>query len=230
MVKAFDKNIFTMLLAIMVGTIIITYFVADIKARSEEEEKYSTRIDTIEKENILFTNNFMKSSVLLDQAREDRAYANYHFDLALLWYQSSFTVKNSSIMELYKSRGLDNCTSAMPIYNLSQLNFEEAKKYFTITKSLTDYTKYINIVDVYIKLTASGSELTILRYDACKYLKYLTENLTFDSDTNNIIFLENVTEIMDMFNMTMVAYGGVLETYNEYQDEIDEYEFFDEIR
>ena len=69
MVKIFDRNMFVMFLSIMIGIIIITFFIADIKARSEEEEKYTIQIGNIEQKNLNFTNFFMKSSVLLDQAR-----------------------------------------------------------------------------------------------------------------------------------------------------------------
>ena len=233
MAREFDRNLFIMLATIMIGVIIITYFVADIVNRSKIETLstgYETQISDIEKKNINFTNYFMKSSVLLDQAREDRAFGNYHFDLGSLWYQSALAEKNSSLMELYKTRGIDNCTNAMPYYYNSHLNFGEAKKYFQETKMLTTYPKYLYVLDIYTNLTASGSRLTMLRHNASMYLRYLTENLTFNVENNNVTFLVNVTELLIIFEGIIGAYQEELETYEEYQDETDEYEFFDEER
>lgn len=233
MAREFNRNIFVMLLAILVGVIIITYFVADIVNRSKIETlttHYKGELTTVKGKSENFTSHFLKSSVVLDQAREDRAFGNYHFDLAFLWYQSALSEKNSSLMDLYKERGIDNCTNAMPYYYNSQLNFEEAKKHFNGTKSFTDIGKYLTILDLYISLTASGSRLTMLRYNASKYLMYLTENLTFDAETNKITYLINVTGLLMIFEETMGAYQEELENYEEIQDEIDEYEFFEEER
>jgi len=233
MAREFDRNMFIMLISIMIGIIIITYFVADIVSRSKIETLttgYETQISGIEKKNVNFTNYFMKSTVLLDQAREDRAFGNYHFDLGLLWYQSALAEKDSSLMELYKTRGIDNCTDAMPYYYYSCLNFGESKNYFTETKSLTTYPKYLSVLDIYINLTASGSRLTMLRYNASLYLQYLTENLTVDVENNNVTFLVNVSGLLGLFEGAMGAYQDELEDYEDYQDEIDEYEFFDEVR
>jgi len=59
---------------------------------------------------------------------------------------------------------------------------------------------------------------------------YLTENLTFNPGTNNVTYLMNVSNLTMLFNGAMFAYGEVLEEFEEIQEEIDEYEFFDEIR
>ena len=230
MAKIFDRNIFIMLLSIMIGVIIITYFLADIKARSEEEEKYTVEIGNIQQKNFNFTSYFIKSSVILDKARENRAYGNYHFDLGLIWYQSALSVKNNSTMNLYKNRGIDNCTNAMPNFYNSYLNFGEANEFFIETKTLTDNEKYIEILDIYVKLTNSGSNLTMLRYKASQYLKYLIENLTFDEEANNVTYSENVSELLDMFNGAIKDYQEEKGEYDDYEDEIDEYEFFDEKR
>lgn len=215
----------------MMGAIIITYFVADIVYRSNIETlttQHTAEIETMEKMNINFTSHFLKSSVLLDSAREDRAIGNYHFDLAFLWYNSALSEKNSSTMELYKNRTIDNCTNAMPNYLNSHQNFKIAKSFFNDTKSYTSYPKYLEILDLYVELTGSGSRLAMLRYNASKYLKQLAENLTIINGT--VTYLENVSESMDLFNETMDDYEEESETYDEYQDAIDEYEFFDEIR
>jgi hypothetical protein len=132
-------------------------------------------------------------------------------------------------MNLYKERGMDNCTNALPDYYNSYLNFEEAKNYFNDTKLYTE-EKHLPIMELYINLTDSGSRLAMLRYNASIYLTYLTENLTFNFETNSVIYMENVTVLLDLFNKTLSAYQQELKIYNNIQNDIDEYEFFDEIR
>ena len=231
--RIFDRNMFIMLLAIMVGAIIITYFVGDIVNRSKIETlttHYEGEITTVKDKSENFTSHFLKSSVVLDQAREDRAFGNYHFDLAFLWYQSALSEKNGSLFELYKIRGIDNCTNAMPNYYFSHLNFEEAKIYFEDTKAYTELDKYLTILDLYSNLTGSGSRLTMLRYNASQYLMYLTENLTFNEENNSVTFMGNISDLMLLFEGAMGAYLEELDIYEDYQEEIDEYEFFEEAR
>jgi len=233
MAKEFTKNMFVMLLAIMIGIIIITYFIGDIINRSKIDnltEEHEEEIITLIGQNENFTSHFLKSTSVLDQAREDRAFGNYHFDLGLLWYQSALSQKNITLLELYKTRAIDNCTKALPNYLYSYYNFLESKNYFDQTKTFISYSKYLKILDTYINLTDAGSRLTMLRYNASKYLMYLTENLTFNPETNNVIYLMNVSNITMLFNMAMYEYGMVLEEFEEYQDIIDEYEFFEEAR
>ena len=230
--REFTRNMFVMLLAILVGVVIITYFVADIVNRSKIETlttHYEGEITTVKGKSENFTSHFLKSSVVLDQAREDRAFGNYHFDLGFLWYRSALAEKNSSLMDLYKLRGIDNCTNAMPYYYNSHLNFEEAQGYFDDTKSCAD-EEYLNMLDLYVNLTGLGSQLTMLRYNASRYLMYLTENLTFDAGTNSVEYLVNVSGLLGLFDAAMAAYGGMAQEYEEIQDEIDEYEFFEEER
>lgn len=231
MAKEFTKNMFIMLLSIMIGAVIITYFVGNIMYQSNIRSlrtEHTAEIETITGKNINFTNNFLKSSVLLDAAREDRAFGNYNFDLAFLWYTSALPEKNSSTMEVYKTRAIDNCTDAMPNYLNSHNNFLESKKSFNDTKTYTSYEKYLDVLDLYVGLTSSGARLTLLRYNASHYLSYLAENLTMENGT--VTYLVNMSEIMELFNGTMALYGGELEIFEEYQEVIDEYEFFDEIR
>ena len=231
--KEFTRNMFVMLLSIMIGVIIITYFIGDIINRSKIDTlnaEHEEEIVTLKGQNENFTSHFLKSSGVLDQAREDRAFGNYHFDLGLLWYQSALSQKNITLLDLYKIRAIDNCTNAFPNYINSYYNFLESKDYFNETKAFITYTKYLNLLDLYINLTDAGSRLTMLRYDATKYLMYLTENLTFNPETNNVTYLMNVTDLMMLFNGAMFGYNEVLEEFEDYQEEIDEYEFFDEIR
>jgi hypothetical protein len=231
MAREFTKNMFIMLLSIMVGAVIITYFVGDVVYQSSLKSlttQHTVELETIEEMNINFTDHFLKSSALLDSAREDRALGNYYFDLAFLWYQSALSETNNSTMDLYKNRTIDNCTSAIPQYQYSHDNFETAKSYFSTTKNYTTYVKYWEILDLYIGLTGSGSNLAMLRHNASGYLRLLAENLTFVNGSAG--YLDNMSELMDLFNETMGMYGEELEIYEGYEEEIDEYQFFDEIR
>lgn len=230
--RRFDKNMFIMLLSIMIGVIIITYFVSDVIKRSELEELetgHTEEISIINIKNEQFTDHFMKSSVLLDSAREDRAAGNYNFDLAFLWYQSALSEKNETTMNTYKSRTILNCDDAMYNYTISSKNFEEANMYFDDTKAYTNNNKYQDILDIYISLTKSGEKLTLLRYNASRYLKQLAEKIIMD-ETGRVTYSENVSELLMLFNETLAAYSSELAVYDELKEEIDEYEFFDEIR
>ena len=233
MVRIFDKKLFIMMLTIMVGTILITFFVANILNNLEMlkvEEAHMEEITTITSKNENFTSRFIDSTVLLDKARENRANGDFNFDLALLWYTSSLSEKNESSMDSYKIRGIDNCTDALPNYYNSHNNFLEANKYFEETKSYTDFYKYVEIVDLYLDLTESGSKLTLLRYNATNFLKQLTENLTFNAETKNVTYLQNVTMLLEDFDEMLEEYGKELAKFDETKEEIDEYEMFDEIR
>ena len=109
MARLFDRNMFIILMAIMIGFITITYFVADIVNQSKIDTlttAHVSEVEAIEEMNINFTNNFLESSVLLDSAREYRAFGNYHFELASIFFNSALSEKNISIMELYKNLSL----------------------------------------------------------------------------------------------------------------------------
>ena len=224
MARLFDKNMFIILMAIMIGFIIITYFVADIVNQSKIDTlttAHVSEVKAIEEMNINFTNNFLESSVLLDSAREYRAFGNYHFELASIFFNSALSEKNISIMELYKNRTIDNCTEAMPKYNISNLNFKAASSFFDNTKKYTEYDGYLRLLDIYVNLTESGAKLTMLRYNASKYLKYLAENITV---INGIVALDNVSDLMDLFNETIEMYGGESDIYDIIEEELDEYD------
>jgi hypothetical protein len=223
MARIFDRNMFIMLLAIMLGIIIITYFVADIVNQSKITSLtniHTIEIESIEEKNINFTSNFLESSVLLDSAREFRAFGNYHFDLASLFFTTTLSERNITSLILYKNRTIDNCTMALPMYMNSHLNFIEASIFFDNTKKYTNYENYLDLLDLYVNLTHSGSKLTILRYNASKYLKYLAENITISDGIAN---LENVSDIMELFNETINMYNSESYLYAELEEEIDEY-------
>jgi len=233
MVRVFTRNMFIMLLSIMVGAIIITFFIGDIMNRTKIETlttEHQAEITSISSKSENFTSYFLKSSVVLDLARSDLALGNYHFDLALLWYNSGLAETDSLTLESYKTWGIDNLSLAMPNYIYSYDNYLEAKSFFNDTKFYTNYKLYLDILDLYISLADSGSNLSMLRYNASTFLAYLTENLTFDEKNNTVVFLVNVTDLLLSFDSAMEAYNNELEKYNEYQNAIDEYEFFEEDR
>ena len=224
MVRVFDRNMFIMTFSVMIGFIVITYFVADIVHRSQIQAlntEHTLEIETIEENNINFTSGFLESSVLLDSAREDRAFGNYHFDIAHLFYTSALSERNQSVMNDYKNLSIYNSTQAMPMYLSSHYNFLEASDFFETTKGFTVYGNYLQLLNLYVNLTQSGARLTMLRYNASLYLKMLTENITY---VNGSGALENVTELLLLFNETMAMYGGELGGYEELLEEIDEYD------
>jgi len=224
MARLFDRNMFIILMAIMIGFITITYFAADIVNQSKIDTlttTHTSEMEAAEEMNINFTSSFLESSVLLDSAREYRAFGNYHFELASLFFTSALSEKNISIMELYKNRTIDNCTEAMPKYNISNLNFKTASSFFDNTKKYTEYDGYLELLDLYVNLTESGVRLTMLRYNASKYLRYLAENITV---INGTAALDNVSDLMDLFNETIFMYDSESEVYDEYEEEIDEYD------
>ena len=224
MVRVFNRNMFIMTFSVMIGFIVITYFVADIVHRSQIQAlntEHTLEIETIEENNINFTSGFLESSVLLDSAREDRAFGNYHFDIAHLFYTSALSERNQSVMNDYKNLSIYNSTQAMPMYLSSHYNFLEASDFFETTKGFTVYGNYLQLLNLYVNLTQSGARLTMLRYNASLYLKMLTENITY---VNGSGALENMIELLLLFNETMAMYGGELGGYEELLEEIDEYD------
>jgi hypothetical protein len=222
--RIFDRNLFIMLFSIMIGVVVITYFLADIVNQTKIDQltaKHTIEIENIEEMNINFTNNFLESSVLLDSAREFRAFGNYHFDLASLFYTSALSENNISKIYEYKNISIDNSTNAMPKYMNSYLNFKSASNFFNNTKKHTTYGNYINLLDLYVKLTNSGAKLTMLRYNASRYLKYLAENITIQNGT---AFVTNETGLMDLLNMTLMMYGAEAGNYDDIEEDIDEYD------
>ena len=222
MVKIFDRNMFIMLAAIMVGVIVVTYFIADIMRRSQIEtltiEHEAEMLDvTSRSEN--FTNHFLQGSVKMNAAREIREVGNYHFDFALFWYTNAVrTIDNTSIRHC-----IENCTEAMSKYLESYENFNVSQPLFEQAKTFTNTSKYIEILGYYVLFIQSGKNITMLRYTASQYLRAVAENLSLGQ-------LENLTDLMDLFNQTEDMYNDQLGDYNDYGGQIDEFLFFDPIR
>lgn len=233
MARLFDRNMFIMLLSVMVGIIVITYFVADIQNRMAREElatQYSSEIETIESKNINFTNCLFQSLGLLDIAREYRAEGNYNFDLAMIWYSTILSETNFTKLQIYKNRTIGYCDDAITNYTYCYGNFVEAENRFEFTKPYTSYDVYLSILNLYVNLTKSGGRLALLRINASLYLKYIVENITI---TENDVSFGNTSGLLALFNETMALYQGELEIYDDIEDQIDkEYDIigFSEIR
>jgi hypothetical protein len=104
-----------MLVAIMIGVVIITYFIADIINRSTIETmtiQHNVEIVNINSRNENFTNYCLQGSVKLDSAREVREIANYYFDFALYWFNTALAASNTNLTTLC----VENCTQAMVQY------------------------------------------------------------------------------------------------------------------
>jgi hypothetical protein len=222
MVKIFDRNMFIMLFSIMLGVVIITYFSADILRRTEIEG-YQEQIQTITTEKQIIedmsknlTDNFFKSIGSLDFSREYRAEGNTYFDFASkLWYPQEEYLKV-----------MDNCTQAMQSYLLAYENFLKTKSFFNDTMAFTYEAKYISIFGLYMDLSASGARLSMLRYNASKYLYDIAENKSLYGEDVNI------TELFELFNLTGFQYDLELQNYTGIMDDIgDVYgKFFNPIR
>jgi len=234
MVRVFDRNMFIMLLSIMVGVIIITYFYADIQNRMRTEKlisKHTTEIKIIESKNINFTNGFIQSLGLLDLAREYRTDGNYNFDLAMMWYRSALSELNVDKLNDYRSKTINDCDSAIVNYTFSYDNFIEAKNRFNFTKGFVNYDVYLSILDLYVNLAESGSKLVSLRINASNYLKNIAENLTIKNNT--VSYMTNISGLLELFNKTILRYHAEEDIYSDIEDQIEkEYDIigFSEIR
>jgi len=220
MAREFTKNMFIMLVSIMLGVVLITYFAADIVNRSKIETLTETlttahvaEIKDINSMNENFTNHFLQGSIKMDSAREIREFGNYYFDLAArIWYP-----------QLEYRRVIDNCTNAMGQYLVSNLKFAESKPYFIAAKTFTENPSYKGVLGYYVAFANSGENITLLRYEMAKYLMYAAENLSLGN-------IENATFLLENFSMLDSLYDEMLEEYNGYKDLIDSYIFFEEDR
>jgi len=222
MAREFTKNMFVMLVSIMVGAIIITFFVADIVNHSKIETlniEHVAEIRDINSINENFTNYYLQGSITMDSAREIREVANYHFDFALFWYNNALVNTTGT----FTQKCIENCTDAMVTYMTSHQKFTDSKPYFEEAKTFTDKARYIEVLGYYISFAQSGENITLLRYNASNYLKRAAENLSLGN-------MENVTILMGSFNLTELLYTGQLQAYESQKDQIDSYLFFDTIR
>jgi len=220
MARLFDKNMFIMMVAIMLGIVIITFFMADLVNQSKMDtltEEHVIEIEDINRRNENFTDYFLQGSVTIDSAREIREVGNYFFDFALFWYNSAIVnISNTSI-----NKCIENCDNAMNEYANSNKKFELSKPFFEDAKTFTD--RYETILGYYVGFARAGQNITDLRYNASNYLKKVAENLSLGQ-------MDNVSMLMDLFNETTGLYDEAFEDYESRKDQIDGYWFFSEDR
>jgi hypothetical protein len=222
MAREFTRSLFIMLVAIMVGVVVITYFVGDIINRSKIDTmttQHVIEISDINSRNENFTNYFLQGSVKMDSARELREVANYYFDFALFWFNNALANKSTTLAK----QCIDNCTLAMEKYLASHENFGKSKPYFITARNYTETSRYLEVLGYYIGFAGAGQNITILRYNASDYLRRAAENLSFGS-------MENVTLLLENFTMIEQIYQEAVQQYQEYRYQIDGYLFFSTIR
>lgn len=222
MAREFTRNMFVMLVSIMAGVIIITYFVGDIVNRSKIEtltQQYTYEIGDLTSKNENFTNNFLQGIVKMDSAREVRELANYYFDFALFWFNNAL-VNQSNILT---QKCIENCTYAMEKYLSSHGSFGKSGPYFINARNFTNNSRYLEVIGYYIGFAQAGKNITMLRYEASDYLRRAVENLSFGNT-------ENVTLLRELFNVTEQAYQEAEQFYQDFRYQIDGYIFFSTIR
>lgn len=233
MVREFNRNMFLMLIAIMIGAIIITYFAADIVNKSKIETlttEHDVEIRGVYSQNENFTDNFLQGSVVMDSAREVREVGNLDFDFALFWFNSAladvsvwYNNEWVNTTQNLTDRCIKNCTEAMNAYLISYEKFGDSRPHFIDAMNFTGRERYLEVLGYYIDFSLAGQNITSLRYNASRYLKQAAENLSLGNDKVVILLMENFT-IME--NMYVEGLGG----FEDLKKVIDEYTFFDEIR
>jgi hypothetical protein len=222
MTREFTRNMFIMLVSIMVGVIVITFFVGDIINRSKMDTltvQHNVEISDINSRNENFTNYFLQGAVKMDSAREVREVANYYFDFALFWFNNALANQSTNLTK----QCIDNCTNAMQKYLGSHENFGKSKPYFEFARNFTNNSRYLEVLGYYISFADAGQNITMLRYNASDYLRRAAENLSFGN-------MENVTMLMENFTIVEQAYQEAQQQYQEYRYQIDGYIFFSTIR
>jgi hypothetical protein len=222
MAREFTRHMLIMLVSIMVGVVIITYFVADIINRSQIDTlniQHSIEIVDINSRNENFTNYYLQGSIKMDSAREVREVGNYYFDFALFWFDNALLNQSKNLTRPC----ISNCTDAMDQYLTSHENFGKSKPYFITARNYTNNSRYLEVLGYYIGFANAGQNITMLRYQASDYLRRAAENLSFGH-------MANVSVLLDYFNMTQESYQGAVQQYENYRGQIDGYLFFSEIR
>jgi|WetSurMetagenome_2_1015567.scaffolds.fasta_scaffold00975_6 hypothetical protein len=222
MAREFTRNMFIMLVSIMTGVVIITFFIGDIMNRSKIDTmtlEHGIEISDLNSRNENFTNHFLQGVVKMDSAREVREVANYYFDFALFWFNSALANQSKNLT----IQCIDNCTNAMEKYLTSYENFGKSEPYFLKARNYTNNSRYLEVLGYYVGFAGAGQNITMLRYNASDYLRRAAENLSFDN-------MENVTALMENFTVIEQAYQEAVQQYQEYRYQIDGYIFFSTIR
>jgi hypothetical protein len=222
MAREFTRNMFIMLVSIMVGVVIITFFIGDIINQSRIDTitiQHVTEISDINSKNENFTNNYLQGSVKLDSAREVREVANYYFDFALYWFNSALANQSQNLTILC----IENCTTALENYLAANQNFGKSQPYFVDARNYTNNARYLEILGYYVGFSEAGQNITMLRYNATCYLISAAENLSF----GNMALVEL---LMENFTIVEQSYQQAVQQYQEFRYQIDGYIFFSTIR
>jgi hypothetical protein len=222
MAREFTRNMFIMLASIMVGVVIITFFIGDIFSQSRIDTinlQHVTEISDIKSRNENFTNFYLQGAVKIDSAREVREIANYYFDFALFWFNTALVNQSTNLTTLC----IDNCTNAMEKYLAAHDNFGKSKPYFINARNYTNNSRYLEVLGYYVSFADAGENITTLRYNASYYLKCAAENLSFGN-------MGLVDLLMENFSFVEQAYQEAVQKYQDYRYQIDGYIFFSTIR
>jgi hypothetical protein len=220
------KNLLLILMTFIIIICLIVYFVSYNYYNSEIEylnKLHLDEIQSIEEKNNNFNNVFIESLILEDSATIDRLLGNYHFDLALIFYNETLKQNDEIKMNEYKNITISNCDIANKVYLISSQNYKISKTFFNKSKNYTENINYLNLIDIYINLTKSGEKLSLYRYNSSILLKQLTENITYiDGSADQ----GNVTIILNLFYQNLTKYDQEIEIYEELLDDIEEYDLF----
>lgn len=222
MAREFTRNLFIMLVAIMVGAVIITFFAADIVNRSQITAinmAHGQEIVDLNSRNENFTDYMLQGTLKLDAARETREVANYYFDVALYWFNVALHDGNLTLANL----SMANSTLAEGQYVNAMTGFTQSIPYFENARNFTNTSKYLEVIGYYVGFAHAGRNVTLLRYNASLLLHGAAENLTAGNMANVTALLENLTAVEEEVQ-------GATQQYDEYRQQIDGYIFFSEIR
>jgi hypothetical protein len=222
MARTFTRNMFIMLISIMVGAVIITFFTADIVNRSKIDTLtvlHTQEITDLNSRNENFTDYMLQGSIKMDAARETREVANLHFDFALYWFNLALKNENQTLA----GQSMANSTSAKGQYLSAAADFAKATPYFHTALNYTNASRYLEVIGYYIGFAHSGRNISLLRYNASELLRQAAENLSLGH-------LGNVTMLMENFTIVETAVQGAQQQYDGFRQQIDGYLFFSEIR
>lgn len=162
MAREFTRNMFIMLVAIMVGAVVITFLAADIVNRSQItmiNTQHGIEMTDLRSQNENFTDYMLQGSIKLDAARETREVANYYFDFGLYWFNLALNEGNVSRAGL----SMENSTLAAGQYLDAFANFKLAPPCFVSARNFTNTSKYTEVIGYYLGFAQAGENITMLR-------------------------------------------------------------------
>lgn len=220
------KNLMLVIMTLIIIICLIVYFVSYNNYNSEIKylnKLHLDEIQSIEEKNNNFNNVFLESLILEDSSTRDRLLGNYHFDLALIFYNETLNQNDEIKMNEYKNITNSNCEIAIKVYLISSQNYKISNTFFNKSKNYTENINYLNLIDIYINLTKSGEKLSSYRYNSSILLKQLTDNITYiDGSADQ----GNVTIILNLFYQNLTFYNEEIVIYEELLDNIEEFDLF----